>query len=307
MTRIAVIGLGGIAQKAYLPILANLANVELIFQTRNATVLKSLMNKYHVLEGTTQLDELIALRPDAAFVCAATEAHYDICKALLSAKIAIHLDKPISLSLAESRELVELAAAQKTPFMIGFNRRFVPYIQEALEKGRPDFIVYQKNRYLRPDNIRHFIIDDFIHVIDTTRYMLQAPIKQFNVHATTKGDMMRNISLQLITARNHAICLMDYENGRNEENIELVFKNEKAIIRQLSSIEWVKQNQSTENTQSDWTPTLSKRGFEAMITSFIDSISHQSPLKIDSKDALASHELAEEIILAIEALAANPQ
>ncbi len=305
MTKIGVVGLGGIAQKAYLPILANLPDVELIFQTRNESVLKNLMNKYHVTQGSTQLEDLIALKPDGVFVCAATEAHFEICKALLSAKIPVHLDKPISLSLQESQDLVGLANQYKTHLMIGFNRRFVPYVQEALEKGRPDFVLYQKHRYMRPDTIRRFVIDDFIHVIDTTRYLLQAPITSFNVHASTKGDMMRNISLQLITARNHAVCLMDYENGRNEETIELVFRNEKAIIRQLSSIEWVRQNQSVEATQSDWTPTLSKRGFEAMITSFIDSLTHQSPLKVETRDALASHELAEQIILAIEALASN--
>lgn len=300
MMRIGVVGLGGIAQKAYLPVLANRPNVELLFQTRNERVLKALMATYHVSFGTTDLNALIAERPDAVFVCAATEAHFALTKALLEASIPVHLDKPITLSYEESKALVELAELRATPFMIGFNRRFVPSLNEALERGRPDFVLYQKNRYLRPDTIRHFVFDDFIHVIDTARFLLKSPIERFLVHGAVRQGKLRSIALTLISTHNHAVCLMDYESGRNEETIEVVYRNEKAIVRQLSSIEWIKDNLSTQSTGSDWTPTLNKRGFETMIDGFIHAIEHHSPLPLDINDALRSHELAEAIVRELE-------
>ena len=307
MPRIGVVGLGGIAQKAYLPILANLKNVELLLQTRDEKVLNQLMATYHVAFGTTDFTTLVEAKPDAVFVCAATEAHYGLTYALLDAGIPVHLDKPISMILEESQALVELSMHRKVPFMVGFNRRFVPYVAEALTKGRPDFVLYQKHRFMHPDSIRRFVSDDFIHVIDTARFMLQAPIEGFHVHGNFRKDKMRSISLTLTTKYNYAVCMMDYENGRNEETIEVVFKNEKAIIRQLSSLEWVQSNQTLLPTQSDWTPTLAKRGFETMIKAFIEAVEHQGKVPIEAKDALQSHELAEAIILACEALVQKKQ
>jgi virulence factor len=300
MMRIGVVGLGGIAQKAYLPVLANRPNVELMFQTRNERVLKDLMARYHVRFGTTDLDALIAERPDAVFVCAATEAHFTLTKTLLEASIPVHLDKPITLSYEESKALVELAQLRATPLMIGFNRRFVPSLIEAVERGRPDVVLYQKNRYLHPDTIRHFIFDDFIHVIDTARFVLKSPIERFLVHGSLRQGKLRAIALTLISAHNHAVCLMDYESGRNEETIEVVYRNEKAIVRQLSSVEWIKDNQSTQSTGSDWTPTLSKRGFETMVDGFLHAIQHNSPLPVDINEVLRSHELAEAIVRELE-------
>ena len=46
--KIGIIGLGGIAQKAYLPVLTQMKDVELILSTRNQETLKSIQEKYHI-------------------------------------------------------------------------------------------------------------------------------------------------------------------------------------------------------------------------------------------------------------------
>ncbi|MGW9367445.1 gfo/Idh/MocA family oxidoreductase, partial [Streptomyces albidoflavus] len=74
--RVGCIGLGDIAQKAYLPVLTAQPGVELHLQTRTPATLARTAAAYH-LPGEQchqELDSLLAARPDAAFVHAPTEA-----------------------------------------------------------------------------------------------------------------------------------------------------------------------------------------------------------------------------------------
>lgn len=48
--KIGIIGLGDIAQKAYLPVITQLPNIELVFCTRNANALESLAKQYRISE-----------------------------------------------------------------------------------------------------------------------------------------------------------------------------------------------------------------------------------------------------------------
>ncbi|MDF5607525.1 NAD(P)-binding domain-containing protein, partial [Vibrio parahaemolyticus] len=48
--KIGIIGLGDIAQKAYLPVITQLPNIELVFCTRNPNTLESLAKQYRISE-----------------------------------------------------------------------------------------------------------------------------------------------------------------------------------------------------------------------------------------------------------------
>ena len=109
--RIAVIGLGSIARKAYLPILAARADVELVFCTRHRATLDELARQYRVAECVSDVSELLGLQKKVtgAFVHTATEAHVDVVSQLLRNGIHTYVDKPLAYSYEESRGLVELA------------------------------------------------------------------------------------------------------------------------------------------------------------------------------------------------------
>jgi virulence factor len=66
--RIAVFGLGDIAVKAYLPIVANHLQIEPILCTRNKENLIRIASQYRITETYANLDELIEAKPDAIMV-----------------------------------------------------------------------------------------------------------------------------------------------------------------------------------------------------------------------------------------------
>lgn len=82
--RIVVIGAGGIAQKAYFPLLAVMPDIEIVgVHSRTQTRVQAACKRWHLPNGTTQMDDILNLKPHAALVISSTESHFDICQLLL--------------------------------------------------------------------------------------------------------------------------------------------------------------------------------------------------------------------------------
>ena len=78
--KVGCIGLGDIAQKVYLPVLALQPGIDLHLQTRTPATLHRVAETLHVTQDRrhTELDGLLAQDLDAAFVHAPTAAHPEI-------------------------------------------------------------------------------------------------------------------------------------------------------------------------------------------------------------------------------------
>ncbi len=191
---IGVVGLGDIAQKAYLPVLTARDDVELALMTRNRDRLDRLGRQYGVARRTTDLDDLVAGGIDAAFVHASTEAHADLVEQLLHAGIPVLVDKQLAPDLATATRLVELAERLGVSLAVGFNRRFAP-AYASLAGLDPAVVLMEKNRPALPGDPRRFAFDDFIHVADTIRFLLSDEAR-YVVGATLFVDGGLEVSLR---------------------------------------------------------------------------------------------------------------
>lgn len=151
--KVGVIGLGDIAQKAYLPVLTARPGVELHLQTRTPATLERIGEMHHIPAARrhTDLDGLLAEGLDAAFVHAPTAVHPEIVTRLLAADVPTYVDKPLAYELVESRRLVELAEERGVSLAVGFNRRHAPGYVQCADHPR-DLIVMQKNRIGLPED-----------------------------------------------------------------------------------------------------------------------------------------------------------
>ena len=74
--RIAVVGLGDIAQKAYLPVLAAHRDIELIgIMGRSTDKVQSIGEQYRINGLFTRLDSLLDEQSELMFLHIATESH----------------------------------------------------------------------------------------------------------------------------------------------------------------------------------------------------------------------------------------
>ena len=90
--KIGMIGIGDIAQKAYLPILGTRHDIELSICSRNQQVVDQVGQQYRIAHRFATVKELIDSGIEAAFVHAATEVHPAILRELIQAGIHVCVD-----------------------------------------------------------------------------------------------------------------------------------------------------------------------------------------------------------------------
>src|SRR5690606_25037553 len=107
--RVGLVGLGDIARKAYLPVLAARADVDPVLCTRDPDALRQSGDAYRIPHRFTSVTPLLDAGLDAAFVHTATAAHVEVASALLAAGVPTYVDKPLADNLADAAALVTLA------------------------------------------------------------------------------------------------------------------------------------------------------------------------------------------------------
>lgn len=297
--KVGCIGLGDIAQKAYLPVLTTQPGIELHLQTRTPATLARVADTHRIPreQRHTDLDTLLAQGLDAAFVHAPTAAHPDIVGRLLAAGVPTYVDKPLAYELADSERLVELAQDRGVSLAVGFNRRYAPGYTQVLEHPR-ELIVLQKNRVGLPEDPRLLVMDDFIHVVDTLRYLVPGEVDDVTVRARVEDGLMHHVVLQLAGAGFTALGIMNRLSGSTEEILEVSGQDTKRQVLNLSEVIDHK-GQPSLRRRGDWVPVARQRGIEQVVLAFLDAVAAGKVLS--ARDALRTHELCERVIREVAA------
>ncbi|MEU8846436.1 Gfo/Idh/MocA family oxidoreductase [Streptomyces sp. NPDC048564] len=296
--KVGCIGLGDIAQKAYLPVLGVQPGVELHLQTRTPATLARVADGLHLPAERrhTDLDSLLARGLDAAFVHAPTVVHPEIVTRLLEAGVPTYVDKPLAYQLADSERLVALAEQRSVSLAVGFNRRYAPGYAQCADHPR-ELILMQKNRIGLPEEPRSMILDDFIHVVDTLRFLAPGPIDDVTVRARVEGGLLHHVVLQLAGDGFTALGVMNRLSGSAEEILEVSGQDTKRQVLNLAEVVDHK-GQPTVRRRGDWVPVARQRGIEQVVLAFLDAV--RTGKVLSARDALATHELCERVVRAVQ-------
>ncbi|TXC98268.1 Gfo/Idh/MocA family oxidoreductase [Streptomyces sp. ISID311] len=292
--KVGCIGLGDIAQKAYLPVLGTQPGLELHLYTRTPATLQRVGDTLR-LPGAqlhTDLDALLATGLDAAFVHAATAAHPELVTRLLEAGVPTYVDKPLSYEFAVSQRLVALAEDRGVSLTVGFNRRFAPAYTQCREHAR-ELILMQKNRIGLPEDPRTLVLDDFIHVVDTLRFLVPGEVDHIDVRARIREGLMQHVVLQLSGDGFTALGIMNRLSGSAEEILEVSGQDTRRQVVNLSEVIDHK-GQPTIRRRGDWVPVARQRGIEQIVLAFLDDV--RAGRQPSARDALRTHELCERVI-----------
>ncbi|GJF33103.1 oxidoreductase [Kitasatospora sp. NE20-6] len=293
---VAVIGLGDIAQKAYLPVLAAQPGLDLRLMTRDRAKLDRIGDAHRIAHRFTDLGELIDSGVRAAFVHASTDQHVPIVERLLTAGVDVYVDKPLDHTLEGSRHLVELAEQEGRSLMVGFNRRHAPGYLLALERPR-DLIVLQKHREGLPEAARTVVYDDFVHVVDTLRFLVPGEIEHVDVRSRSRNGLLEHVVLTLAGGGFTALGIMNRMSGSTEEVLEVSGGDSKREVRNLAEVV-DHRGQPTVRRRGDWVSVSRQRGIEQVVLAFLESV--RAGKVLSARDALATHELCELVVRAVE-------
>lgn len=304
--RIAIIGLGSIAQRAYLPIMTALPDVQLILCSRDRARLEQLAAQHRVKEYTTDVAELASLRVDAAFVHVATEAHLKVVSALLEHGIHVYVDKPLAYTLDMSSRLVALAKSTGRLLMVGFNRRHAPMYRTLASQPDRRLVFMQKNRHAQPEGARRFVFDDFIHVVDTLRFLAPGATENIKVSGRIHAGQLYHVLLQLSGDGFALVGVMNRDSGANEETLELMSAGHKWRVQGLNTTTHLYGGVERLQQFNDWDPVLWRRGFPQAIQHFLNCVRSSSQSTAELDDALLTHAVCEQIVSTLEAEGATP-
>ncbi len=118
--RIGVIGAGWWATTAHIPAIKSRADVELVaIQSREPGKSERIARDFGAKRFCTTPEELLALPDiDAVIIASTPNVHYAQAKAALESRRHVLLEKPMTFTAAEARELVEIAARKRLQFVI---------------------------------------------------------------------------------------------------------------------------------------------------------------------------------------------
>ncbi len=270
--KIGIMGLGNIAQKAYLPLMGAMQEIDWVLHTRNEETLKSVQTKYNFKETTPNFQEFLNSGIKACFVHTPTHTHYAIIKTLLEHKIHVYVDKPISQNIKETEELIAYAKENKLILMTGFNRRFAPYTKKLKAIENKNMIHIQKHRANTQQDTQFATYDMMIHVIDTALHLLDEEIIEIDTKLIEKNNHFQRAIVNIETQNTSLIATMNMESGANKEIFEVMSKDHVATLFDLNTYTITTPTKQCNQTFPDWTPTLTKRGFENIINHFLETV-----------------------------------
>lgn len=298
MEKIGVIGLGNIAQKAYLPVMASLQDqYEWHLTTRNAAKGKKLQQEYGFSHLHQTLDELIKEKPLAVFVHTPTKTHGQIIEQLLNAGINVYVDKPVSDDLATVKKLYQLASDSNLMLTCGFNRRFAPFNQDLAQVADKRTITVEKTREDVEQTTKDAIFDLGIHSVDTALYLLGGEeITNVDSRVVANNGKLDQFYLTVDSKNCRTSVITNMHSGVNLEQATVAGLQKRETVTDLNKMQIFDSGVVHQKYRPDWEKTLVSRGFEPLIKAFLEAVSNGTENPVSPKSSLLSHQLCTEAL-----------
>jgi predicted dehydrogenase/threonine dehydrogenase-like Zn-dependent dehydrogenase len=193
---VGVVGYGGYFRSMLLPLLKAHPGFSLAAAcARSGLTVRAAVENDAFGKGMTDYRELVAdPSVDVVYVATRHDLHYAVARAAVEAGKAVFVEKPMTMTVADARELVELVARRGTLLTVGFNRRFSPHVARLGELLRPiaapKTLAYRVNAGMLP--AEHWLLDaaegggrllgEGVHFFDLLRFLAGAePVRVVSV------------------------------------------------------------------------------------------------------------------------------
>jgi len=236
--KIGLIGAGNFAQSTLLPALAKNKNIDIVgIVAAESHIANHVAKKYGINKSLSRPEQIfndenintviITTRHD-------THSQY-VIEGLKSGK-NIYVEKPLAMNTEQLKEIIDVYDSSKTDVLVGFNRRFSPFIDQLKDfyanRDAPLFINYRVNAgFIPPDSwIQNKdegggrIIGEICHFVDLCQFLSKS--RYISIFAQNIGDdeLRDNISVIIKFQDGSVANIMYLANGDNtypKERIEV--------------------------------------------------------------------------------------
>lgn len=274
------------------------------------------VSKLYGVRAFTSLEELLN-NIDTLIIVTPTSSHFQIARVALNKNINLFIEKPVTATLDEAKELIKLSKDSDIKIQVGHVERFNPALT-SLEKYdlKPMFIESHRLSQFNPRGTDVSVIQDLmIHDIDIILHLVGSPIEKIdangvaivseaidiaNTRLTFKNGCVANLTASRISLKkmrkmrifqNNAYISIDFLNNKSEvfrladsnaeaKGMTFPISDEKKIIFEQPQIENAENANPIKNE----------------LESFFESIITGKPVKVTLEAGKEAVEVADEII-----------
>lgn len=296
--RIGVVGLGGIAQKAWLPVLGAATDWTLAaaWSPTREKALRVCETWRIPYAGSVAS---LAAQCDAVFVHTSTASHYAVVSELLNLGVHVCVDKPLAENLQDAERLIELAARKKLTLMVGFNRRYSPLYRE-LKQQMPQAASLRMDKHrtdsVGPHDLRFTLLDDYLHVVDTALWLAGGAAQ------LKSGTLLTNDDGAMIYAEHHfsvehlqITTSMHRRAGSQREWVQAVTDGGLFDITDMR--EWREERGQgvVARPVAGWQSVLEQRGFAGCARHFIECVQNQTVPETAGEQAILAQRVVDKL------------
>jgi virulence factor len=300
--RAGVVGLGSIAQRLYLPLLASSNRIELTgVVSRREAAARQAIDRYRVPRAHTTLAPLLADAPDIVFVHTETEAHAEAVEEALTAGAHVYVDKPLAPSYATCRALAERAEASGLLLAVGFNRRFAPMHRLAVDwaqaQGPLQVVRLGKHRHrLYEQDARTAVFDDVIHLLDLMCWLLGSDVQLTDGHVRVDScGRMVQVACSATNGSGDGQVLM-HRGAADGERLEVFGPGRSGVVEDLEAARLLGDGPPRSTRPDGWASVSWRRGFDSLLDHVLDSTAQPSSCSVAASRVLQAHRLAEQLL-----------
>jgi len=218
--RVALCGVGGFAKGMHIPNLKKMSDKYEIYavQSRTGANAQSVAMANNAKYSTTDYQKILEDKDvDMVMICTRHNLHARMVVEAMKAGKAVFVEKPMALTPEEADLVIRTAKETGVPFLVGFNRRFSNYAQEAkriVEKRKnPMIINYIMNAGYMP--IDHWtqteegggrIIGEGCHIIDLFDFFTDSKAESVSINKITPKTSH-------VSASDNCVITIKYEDG----------------------------------------------------------------------------------------------
>lgn len=290
---ISFIGAGSYAQGNLLPNIVESANVRRVgVLTNTGTTSKRVAEKFKFEFCASEEKDVLDEKTNTVFIATRHDSHAHYVLKALGAGKNVFVEKPICLNEAELDDIISVYNKVNKPVMIGFNRRFAPFVQDIKRKfgSGPMSMIYRINAGSIPKDtwIQDMevgggrIIGEACHFIDLLTYIngsLPDRVSAFAIPDVNGLNDTVNISLYF---KNGSIGTVSYfANGSKDlpkEYLEIYSSGTTAIIDDFKTMKIHGKGKAASSKLMN-----QNKGQKEMVEAFVNGLlkDGQSPISME--------------------------
>ena len=293
---IGLIGAGGFGQNFLLPAMKGKGQFVSVATARPHNA-RNIADKYGFASCTGNADDVVN-RADVNTIFIATrhDSHAEYVLKALQNKKNVFVEKPLCLHESELETIRAAYNASGSLLMVGFNRRFAPFvtkIRDQFRSGVPLAINYRINAGIVPaDHWIHDpaigggrIIGEVCHFIDLCMFIARSPITQLSARwMDDAAGLHDTVTISLAFANGSTANVSYFSNGNklvSKEYLEIFGSGMVAILDDFKTLTMYGKSASKSTGNQD-------KGHQAEVAAFLNAVQKGQACPIPADDIFLS-------------------